>query len=215
MRNHLVSGLGQCGFRVSGAADGRALDAVLAEGEPDIIVLDLGLPDEDGLAIAARLRSRYPRIGIIMLTGRDQLEDRIKGLEGGADLYFAKPADLRELAAAIGSLHRRLGAAQPRGWRLDRLASALHTPGGVQVPLTDLELRFLVPLLERPGEVVDREVLFQALEQRSDIYAVRRMETMVSRLRTKVLRLSPEETLPVRARHGRGYAFLSEAETLG
>jgi DNA-binding response OmpR family regulator len=211
MRDYLVGGLGQFGIQAAGAADGGALDAALAGAEPDIVILDIGLPGEDGYAIAGRLRRERPRIGIIMLTGRDGLEDRIKCLDGGADLYFAKPVDLRELAAGIGSLHRRLGAARPRGWRLERLESMLYTPGGAQVPLTDLELRFLVPLLDRPGEGVDREELFLALEQKSDLYAMRRLETMVSRLRSKVLRFSPEEPLPVRARHGKGYAFLGDA----
>jgi len=215
MREFLVAGLAPFGIQAVGAAHGAALDAALAETGPDIVILDIGLPGEDGYAIAGRLRRGHPRLGIIMLTGRDRLEDRIKGLDGGADLYFAKPVDLRELAAAIGSLYRRVGPARPRGWRLDRLESALHTPDGVRVELTDLELRFLGPLLERPGEVVDREELFQALEQRPDIYAVRRLETMVSRLRGKVLRLSPGAPLPVRARHGRGYAFLGEGGTLG
>jgi DNA-binding response OmpR family regulator len=89
------------------------------------------------------------------------------------------------------------------------------TPQEVVVPLTDNELRFLKPLLEQPGEVIDREVLSKALEQRLDIYAMRRMETMLSRLRSKVHRASPDEPLPIRARHGRGYAFLSEADTAG
>jgi DNA-binding response OmpR family regulator len=208
MREYLVTGLQAFGLRVAGAAHGEALDAAMAESEPDLVILDIGLPGEDGFTIAARLRRERPRLGIIMLTARDGLEDRIKGLDGGADLYFAKPVDLRELAAAIGSLHRRLGGGQ--AWRLDRRESRLLTPRGVPVALTDLELRFLSPLMARPGEVVDREELFAALEQRSDLYAMRRMETMVSRLRSKVLRLSPEEALPVRARHGRGYAFLGE-----
>jgi DNA-binding response OmpR family regulator len=121
-----------------------------------------------------------------MLTARDRLEDRIKGLDSGADLYFAKPVDLRELASAIGSLDRRLGVTAPSPWRLEPAHSALHTPGGVVVALTDLELRFLSPLLARPGDVVDREDLCQA----------------------KVLRAAPEDPLPVKARHGRGYAFL-------
>jgi DNA-binding response OmpR family regulator len=211
MRNFLVAGLAPYGLRMWGAANGADLDALLAGVDPEILLLDIGLPGEDGYAIAARMRRQRPQLGIIMLTGRDHLEDRIKGLEEGADLYFAKPVDLRELAAAIGSLHRRLGAAAPRAWRLDRREARLHTPGGIPVPLTDLELRFLGPLLDRPGEVVDREELCLALEQRPDPYAIHRMDTLVSRLRAKVLRSSPDEPLPVRARHGRGFAFLAEA----
>jgi DNA-binding response OmpR family regulator len=102
----------------------------------------------------------------------------------------------------------------PARWRLDALRSCLVTPNGVEIALTDNELRFLTPLLDQPGTVIDRDRLSQALDQLPDIYAMRRMETMLSRLRTKVQKASPEEPLPVRARHGRGYAFLSEAEEL-
>jgi DNA-binding response OmpR family regulator len=208
MREYLVEGIRHFGLRVQGVTDGLALEAALERGEGDIVILDVGLPGEDGYTIAERLRRKRPHTGIIMLTARDRLEDRIKGLDSGADLYFAKPVDLRELASAIGSLDRRLGVTAPSPWRLEPAHSALHTPGGVVVALTDLELRFLSPLLARPGDVVDREDLCQALDQRPDLYAMRRMETLLSRLRAKVLRAAPEDPLPVKARHGRGYAFL-------
>jgi DNA-binding response OmpR family regulator len=212
MREYIVTGLAHFGIPVLGVSNGQDLDKAMEEQEPDIVILDIGLPGEDGYSIAERLRSERPQVGIIMLTARDQVDDRVKGLDCGADLYFAKPVDMRELASAIGSLHRRLSVpvAQGDNWRLDALKSCLVTPAGVSIELTDNELRFLIPLLERPGVVVDREELLRALEQRSDIYAMRRLETMVSRLRTKVQKASPDEPLPVRARHGRGYVFLSE-----
>lgn len=214
MREYIVSGLAHFGIPVLGVENGTALEQALATQEPDIIILDIGLPGEDGYSIAERLRRERPQVGIIMLTARDQVDDRVKGLDCGADLYFAKPVDMRELASAIGSLHRRLMVSGAPGgsWRLDALKSALVAPSGRSVDLTDNELRFLVPLLERPGDVVDREDLLRALEQKPDVYAMRRLETMVSRLRTKVQKACPGEPLPVRARHGRGYAFLSEAE---
>jgi len=216
MRQYLVSGLARVGITCVGVCDGLMLDAHLRQHSTDIVILDIGLPGEDGYSIATRLRQERPLLGIIMLTARDQTNDRVLGLDCGADLYFAKPVDIRELASALGSLHRRLSlsrpAAAPAFWRLDALRSCLITPAGTEVPLTDNEHRFLAPLLAEPGTVVDRDALFQALEQIPDVYAVRRMETMLSRLRTKVLKASPEEPLPVRARHGRGYAFLSSAE---
>ncbi|WLT32566.1 response regulator transcription factor [Geothrix sp. PMB-07] len=216
MRDYLLEGLAHVGITAAGVADGMALRSHLEAHQTDIVILDIGLPGEDGYTIASRLRQERPHLGIIMLTARDQTDDRVQGLDAGADLYFSKPVDLRELASAIGSLHRRLAVSRPKPsparWRLDGLRSTLVTPTGVAIPLTDNELRFLTPLLDQPGEVVDREVLSEALEQIHDIYAMRRMETMLSRLRTKVQKASPDEPLPVRARHGRGYAFLSEAE---
>jgi len=214
MREYIVSGLAHFGIPVLGVPNGDALDQAMRDQEPDIIILDIGLPGEDGYSIAERLRRERPHVGVIMLTARDQVDDRVKGLDCGADLYFAKPVDMRELASAIGSLHRRLtvSVSHSGSWRLDVLKSSLVSPGGISVDLTDNELRFLVPMLERPGEVVDREDLLRALDQKPDIYAMRRLETMVSRLRSKVQKSCPGEALPVRARHGRGYAFLSEAE---
>jgi DNA-binding response OmpR family regulator len=218
MREYIVSGLGHMGIAAVGVCDGVELNAHLGSHEADIVILDIGLPGEDGYSIATRLREERPHIGIIMLTARDQIEDKVQGLDCGADLYFAKPVDIRELASALGSLHRRLSLSRPTAgparWRLDPLRSLLITPSGIEVALTDNEHRFLTPLLDQPGEVVDRDLLSKALDQIPDVYAMRRMETMLSRLRSKVQKASPEEALPVRARHGRGYAFLSGAEEL-
>jgi DNA-binding response OmpR family regulator len=216
MREYIVSGLARLGITAVGVCDGIELNSHLETHEADIVILDIGLPGEDGYSIATRLRRERPHLGIIMLTARDQTEDRVQGLDCGADLYFAKPVDIRELASGLGSLHRRLNltppAVAPARWRLDVLHSSLMTPSGVEVALTDNELRFLTPLFDQPGEVVDRDVLSKALDQTPDVYAMRRMETMLSRLRGKVQKASAEEPLPVRARHGRGYAFLSGAE---
>lgn len=214
MREYIASGLSEFGISNLGVPNGIELDRAIQREVPDIVILDIGLPGEDGYSIAERLRREHPQIGIIMLTARDQVDDRIRGLDCGADLYFAKPVDMRELASAIGSLHRRLGTSNTTPqeiWRLDIRRSSLVTPTGIVIDLTDNELRFLTPLFEHAGEVVDRDDLLRALEQRSDMYAMRRMDTLVSRLRTKVQRASPDEPFPVRARHGRGYAFLSEA----
>jgi DNA-binding response OmpR family regulator len=216
MRKYIVSGLSQFGIAIAGVSDGIELSAYLDAHPIDIIILDIGLPGEDGYSIATRLRQERPNLGIIMLTARDQTDDRVQGLDSGADLYFAKPVDLRELASAVGSLHRRLQLGQPvttpGHWQLDPLHSALMTPSKIAIHLTDNELRFLTPLLEQPGTVVDRDILSLALDQIPDVHAMRRMETMLSRLRTKVRNASPNEPLPVRARHGRGYAFLSKAD---
>lgn len=214
-RAYFVAALCQAGMDALGVADGTALDQAMGIAEPDLVILDIGLPGEDGFAIAERLRRERPRVGIVMLTALDEVDHRVRGLDSGADLYFAKPVDLRELVSALGSLRRRLDAARPSlacgGWRLDPGNACLRTPSGAAVELTDNELRFLTPLLAAPGAVVEREDLARALDQKPDLYAMRRMETLLSRLRAKVQRQCPEEPLPVRARHGRGYAFLQGA----
>ena len=217
MLEYLVKGLGHFGIAVTGVASGPELDGAIALEEPDLVILDIGLPGEDGYSIAARLRRDRPHIGIIMLTARGDLDDRVRGLDCGADFYFAKPVDLRELASAVGSLYRRLSVLVPKPaagtWRLDPMKSCLETPSGISVALTDNELRFLLPLLASCGDVVDRSDLARALGHVPDIYAMRRMETLLSRLRSKVQRACPGEPLPVKARHGRGYAFLSEPKS--
>lgn len=109
LREILIEGLGQHGFEVVGAADGQALDARWAEAPPDVVVLDIGLGvgREDGHSIAARVRARCA-CGIVMVSARGTLDDRLRGLGDGADAYFVKPVDIAELAASITNLGRRV-----------------------------------------------------------------------------------------------------------
>ncbi len=102
--------LSRAGFAISLVSDGRDLDDQLQCHPCDLLVLDLGLPTEDGRAIATRLRLSHPGVGIVMLTARGALTDRLDGLERGADAYLVKPVDMRELAVTLRSVHRRLGA---------------------------------------------------------------------------------------------------------
>ena len=108
-------------------------------------------------------------------------------------------------------LHRRLRRVTGAEWKLHLEYSRLDTPSGVPISLTDSELRVLTPLLESAGLTVPREALLASLGQSNDYYAMRRLETMLSRLRKKILEASPEEPLPVRARHGNGYVFAADA----
>lgn len=200
------------GLPLTLVGDGRELDMALATNKADILLLDLGLPGEDGLSIARRVRRRHPRLGIVMITGRGQVQDRLQGFQEGADLYFVKPVDMRELEAAIRSLHRRLIPPEPvpGGWSLQPLRSALRSPGGVEIPLTHNEHLFLTRLLQQHGEVVDRDDLMRALGYAPDPHGAHRLEALVSRLRQKARVKTPQEALPIRARHGSGYAFLIE-----
>jgi DNA-binding response OmpR family regulator len=207
----LVIGLRHFKYDVRGVSDGIGLDKALAESAADIVILDLSLPGEDGISIAARLRASY-RCGIIMVTARGRVEERVKGLETGADMYFVKPVDIQELDAAIKSLYRRVSATKPQNWRFSSVTSILTTPLGSELPLTAHECILMNILLETPGKNVARRDIFRALNQTDDIYADKRLEAMVSRLRTKLKNLDPPLELPVRARHNLGYAFLAEAE---
>ena len=215
-RDILLYGLTKLGLQAYGVPSAEALDRLLAEREVDLVVLDIGLPGEDGFSTARRLRHERPHLGIAMLTARIIVEDRIRGLNQGADLYFVKPVDLGELTAALASLHRRL-APKPkptRPWRLAKGRAVLETPDGVAVALTGPELQLLDRLLASPGVTVERADLLLALGWPQDDKADHRLATVISRLRTKVVAATPAFTLPLRARHGTGYVFAVEADPI-
>lgn len=213
LRDILVSGLKFFGHTVRSAVGGKALDAALAISPADIVILDLGLPDEDGISISNRLRRDF-NCGIVMITARGKLDERVNGLNAGADLYFVKPVDIRELDAALRSLARRLSAPSGNSWQFESLTSTLTTPSGAAIRLTAHECILVRKLLETPGENVSRRKIFTALGQPDDLYADKRLETMISRLRAKVRAADSESELPVRARHNLGYAFLAEVEKI-
>ena len=210
LRDILVSVLPKFGLRVFGVGSAEALDRLLQERPVDIVVLDLGLPGEDGLSAAARLRREHPNLGIVMLTARALLEDRIRGLNQGADLYFVKPVDMAELAAALTSLHRRvvqLKARPHQPWKLARGRGVLEAPTGTAISLTESERLILARLLQSPGLPVDRDELVRALAWPDDAKVYQRLASSISRLRAKVVAAVPEEAFPLRTIHGTGYVF--------
>jgi DNA-binding response OmpR family regulator len=208
LRDNLIIGLTACGFKVRGVADGRSLDSAMAEQLADVVVLDLGLSGEDGVDIAKRLRGR-PELGLIMVTARSSADDRVLGLESGADCYFVKPVNIAELAVAIRNLERRLVKRPDTAWQLNVAASRLGTPQGISVFLTDQECSLLALLLSKTGVNVAYQEIFLALGQPDDIYAKARLEVLVSRLRSKVLKADITSPLPIKARHSIGYIFLA------
>ena len=211
LRSILVAGLAYFQIDATGVGDAGALDEALAAIRPTVVVLDIGLPGEDGLSIARRLSVSHPSaLGIILLTARGSLDDRLEGLKDGADVYFVKPVDLRELACAVQNLHQRVrqtGAASPSTYSLDALHSTLGLPTGEKVTLTATELCLLQVLALNPGAVVPRAVLLRKLQQPQDLPALQRLETHISRLRGKVRQIKGSEPLPIQASHGVGYAF--------
>lgn len=219
LRDILLEGLPHFGFEVFGVPSAEALERFLAAREADVLLLDIGLPGEDGFSAARRLRTSHPGLGIIMLTARGVVEDRIRGLSLGADLYFVKPVDLRELAAGIASLQRRLAAGGPAAedapWQLEPLASRLRTPAGRLVRLAAGELKALARLMEAPGTVVSREALLEVLGWSPASASGHRLEALLSRLRSKVQASDPSVPLPLEARRGSGYAFFGRAFTRG
>ncbi|TAN78465.1 MAG: response regulator transcription factor [Gallionella sp.] len=209
----LAFNLRQSGYQVAPLPDGVALDAWLAKNEVDVLVLDLGLPGENGWSIAQRMRRARAGMGIIMLTAHGALDQRIKGLEQGADAYLVKPVDMRELAATIRTVARRLNipdsvAASPPQihWILHTARMSLKPPDGNDIPLTHSECRILQVVAQADGNLVHRKTLIEALGEDYHQYDERRLEALISRLRRKLAAHHPPG-VPVRGVKGHGYLF--------
>ncbi|MBI4986230.1 MAG: response regulator transcription factor [Rhodocyclales bacterium] len=187
LRDEASFSLRREGFQVAACADGRALDAWLRTDSIDVAVLDIGLPGENGLAIARRLRRAHPDCGIVMLTAHAETEDRILGMEEGADAYLAKPVDFRELALVLRAVARRVAPAAPvAGLVLIEREQSLMLHDGRRVDLTRLETQLLSRLARAPGQQATREQLVAALGVRYAEYDPRRLEAAMSRLRKKL-----------------------------
>ncbi len=199
IRELLGQVLEQYGFATRLVSDGRELRAALAQAPAELIVLDLMLPGDDGLALCRELRTRG-NIPVIMLTARGEPIDRIVGLEVGADDYVSKPFDPRELVARIRTVLRRATATatsadrptgRPRcwrfdGWNFDAVRRELHNPDGAVVPLSSLEFRLLELLLQSANQILSRDQIMEAIVGRSADPFERRIDIAISRLRARL-----------------------------
>ena len=209
--------------RVTVAANGRDMDIHLADGRFDLIVLDLMLPGEDGLAICRRLR-RSNRIPIIMLTAKGDPLDRIIGLEMGADDYIAKPFDPRELLARVRAVLRRVRDAADAatdkaarrhafaGFAVDVAARRLHDPRGAEIALTGAEFDLLLALVERPGRVLSRDRLLDLTQGRVAGPFERSVDILVSRIRRK-MEQDPHHPEIIKTVRSGGYMFAADVES--
>jgi two-component system OmpR family response regulator len=210
-------------FKVSVAETGADMDKVLSVEVVDLVILDLKLPDEDGLAIARRLRESLD-LPIIILTGRKDEADRVMGLELGADDYVTKPFSQRELLARIKAVLRRTeGKREARrgesvraykfsGWELNTGTRRLKSAGGESVELTNSEYALLVAFLRSPQRVLTRDQLLEASRLHDDIYD-RSIDVQILRLRRKIEE-SPNQPSLIKTERGAGYYLNSTVETL-
>jgi two-component system response regulator PhoP len=193
----------------------------------DIVLVDLGLPGEDGLSALRHLR-RNSALGIIVVTARGGAENRIAGLEAGADHYFIKPVNTRELLAAIDSLWRRIvasaaateAAATPAPvinadhWQLEPTALTLKLPDGRNVQLSDREFNLLACLMAAQGLVVGKTALHTATFPDADEIDLHRVDVVVSRLRQKA-ESQLGMPLPIRTIFGKGFVLMSKNQLRG
>jgi two-component system response regulator PhoP len=200
------------GAAVRGLGSAEALYRALLQDRCDIVVLDVGLPGEDGYAVASHLRQAAD-IGIVMLTGRGSPHDMAHGLTQGADVYLVKPLDLDVLAAGLLSLRRRLSAGRPavqtvtqvqRAWQLSADGWTLHSPAQQTLALTAMERGALQLLFEAVGEPVTRERLIERVTDAPWDFDPHRLDVLVHRLRARV-RTATGLELPIRALRGQGY----------
>ena len=210
------------GYRVSTAHDGVEMRRVLSQSPADLVILDLMLPGEDGLTLARALRSQSS-IGIIILTGRGEIVDRIIGLEMGADNYLPKPFHLRELLAQVKSVLRRVQnrtgdtphQARPRarfaGWNLDLSSRELVSPAGEEVRLTTGEFDLLAAFVNNANRVLSRDRLLDLARNREAGPFDRTIDVQVGRLRRK-LGDDPQNPTLIKTVRGSGYILTAPVE---
>ena len=209
------------GLSVFCAGNGAAGLALLQSEEPDVVILDLGLPDVEGLTLSQLFREANPGIGLIILTGRSAPVERIVGLEIGADDYVCKPFEPRELLARVRSLLRRAAApalAPPTrhryrfgGFVLDVDRVSLVAPDGRPMPLSSSEFALLRAFVERPNRVLSRDQLIE-LTHVNDAHAFdRSVDVQVARLRKKI-DIDPSAESMVKTIRNQGYLFSAQVE---
>ncbi|WP_407158518.1 response regulator [Bradyrhizobium sp. STM 3557] len=209
------------GFAASFVGSAADMDSELHRGEFALVVLDVMLPDEDGLSICRRLR-RQSSIPIIVVTARAETVDRVVGLELGADDYVTKPFNSRELIARIRALLRR-AASEPSlrrqrsrpltfaGWRIDPTTRELHDPTGLKIALTSVEFDLLLALCCHAGEVLSREQLMEIVHGGSAGSVERSIDVHISRIRQKI-EPDPRERSMIKTVRLGGYLFTPTVE---
>jgi DNA-binding response OmpR family regulator len=221
LREELAFQLGRLGFAVKTFADAPQLYRYLITQPRTVLVLDIGLAGEDGLTLCQHIRGYDSQIGIVFMTARGLRDDRLAGLQAGADAYLVKPIDLDELTLVLRRLGERFPAPRPdpdpaqsslAAWKLDARAGLLTAPNGIGVRLSLNEVQLLRLLLqERPGAVCTHSELAMTIGCLSEAGAKHRLEVIFSRLRERTLRQSGQE-LPLRSERGLGYRMLPAPE---
>jgi two-component system OmpR family response regulator len=209
----LITQLRGAGFEVQHAPNGAVADFLLEREPHDIAVLDLGLPMLDGLAVLHKVRQSQPDLPVLLLTARDSLDDRVAGLQAGADDYVTKPFDFPELLARLQALLRRSQRLQGLSSQIGRLAldagARRATVAGDPIELSGREWTLLSLLVQHQGKVVTKEQIHAAWSDESEVGGGNAIEVYVHRLRRKT------EGTGVNLRTVRGIGYLLEAEALG
>jgi DNA-binding response OmpR family regulator len=224
IRGMLDEYLSEQGYEVVTADSGESMHTAIAKQVPDLVLLDLRLPKEDGLSLARYLREHYS-LGIIMVTGAGDVVDRIVGLEMGADDYIAKPFDPRELLARIKSVLRRSqgqpvkSESRPEGGRisvgrcmLDLESHRLFDSEDREIPITTMEFDLLKIFVTRPNRVLTRDQISNLSQNREWDPFDRSIDIRITRLRRKI-EVDPARPRVIKTVRGAGYMFVPDADT--
>ena len=219
IRDLVCALLAREGWECAAFPDAAPFWAAWADRRPDLVILDVMMPGEDGLSICRRLQGAVP---VLIASARGEAMDRVVGLEVGADDYIAKPFEPRELTARIRALLRRrdrgVSAQSARrlafdGWRLDLAARALTDAGGQGVELTAGEFDLLAAFVRRPQQVLSRDDIMDVLKGRQADVFDRSIDIQVSRLRRK-LGDHPRQPRLIRTVRNAGYLFAADVQAV-
>ena len=219
LRELLAEYFGRHGFTVMQAESAAAARAVVAVQVPDVAVLDINMPGENGLSLARALRESHPRLGLVMLTTAGEAIDRIVGLEVGADDYIAKPFELRELLARVRAVLRRLQLDVPAPLapepgrmpfgpcQLDIEQRKLFGADGVEIDVTAAEFDLLALFARHPNRPLNRDQIMEQAHNRGWDVFDRSIDLRVMRLRRKVER-NPDKPEVIKTVRNVGYVYV-------
>lgn len=223
IRQLIAEYLTENGFRVSIAADAKAMRQRMTQSPADLVVLDIRLGQEDGMVLARELRATS-EVPIVMLTGQREEADRVMGLELGADDYLTKPFSPRELLSRIRAVLRRAQGREPTapkgnkrtlyrfaGWELDMRTRCLRSPQGAPVALTRGELSLLAAFLSAPQRVLSRDELLDLSRVHDNEVFDRSLDVQILRLRRKI-EVNPGEPELIKTERGVGYMFAAKVD---
>ena len=209
LRNSLHESLSQAGFAVDATGSALTTDQLAQQEDYRLIVLDIGLPDGDGLQLLARWRDAGRDLPILLLTARDRWQDKVNGLKAGADDYLTKPFHPEELLARLQALLRRSEGRshtqiQAGNYLLDEERQRVRTPDGAWQPLTGTEFRLLRCLMSRPNRLHPKEALLEQLYNLDAEPTLNTIETYIRRLRLLIGRNA------IKTQRGQGYVFTAD-----
>jgi len=216
LRGMMEDYLSMQGFSVASAENGAALDRLLSTHNPDLLLMDVNMPGEDGISIVKRLRNAGERMGIIMLTANSDESSKVTGLSNGADDYLTKPFEVRELLARVRSLQRRLPPRVEKVAKrqmlefgplaLDMDGRRVFGPEGAEIEVSSMDFDLLETFARHPRQILSRDRLCELAFGRPLAPADRSLDIRIARLRKKI-EVDPSHPPVLKTVRGEGYVF--------